>query len=183
MDSWFQPTPGAEHHRILYTLAAPVFSSDPTTTVKLDRVFLTQAWLLTALPPGISILDFINTWSAKDSNRIPSSSSSSPSSPNDSSSAAPQHGGAGLFLTPDFARQFALLEERQEWDAGQLPRGCRQVQDINPTRASLVVFDSVVLPHQVEAVKKGRRIAVAGWMHEATQPFPFEENDEFLARV
>jgi hypothetical protein len=181
LDSWFQPQKReTEPHCILYTVAPP--SRDTTTKVDqpiTDRVFLTQAWLSTALPPGISIIDFIKAWAVKDSNDVPPSSSPSP--PKDSSDSALKDSGGGatsatttmqgLFLNPEFARQFALLEERQEWDEGQLPRGCR-VQDINPTRASLVVFDSVVLPHQVEAVKKGRRIAVAGWMHEATQPFP-----------
>jgi hypothetical protein len=31
-----------------------------------------------------------------------------------------------------------------------------------------------MLPHQVEAIKEGNRIALAGWFHEATQEFPVD---------
>lgn len=76
-----------------------------------------------------------------------------------------------LFLTSKDAIQFNLLENRLEWDQGKLPEGSI-VEDICPERGLLVIFDSVMLPHQVETIKQGKRIALAGWFHEETQPFP-----------
>ena len=77
---------------------------------------------------------------------------------------------SSLFLSGD-GSDFVLLENRKLWDEDKPPEGSH-VHDIAPTRGSLVVFDSVLLPHQVEAVKKGRRVALAGWFHEATQDMP-----------
>ena len=77
----------------------------------------------------------------------------------------------GLFLRQEDAKQFALIEDRSSWDKGNLPEGT-EVEDITPLRGSLVVFDSVTMAHQVQTIKKGKRVALAGWFHEATQPFP-----------
>jgi Rps23 Pro-64 3,4-dihydroxylase Tpa1-like proline 4-hydroxylase len=63
------------------------------------------------------------------------------------------------------------MEDRAAWDEGQDPRGS-VVEDISPMKGSLVIFDSVTVPHQVEAIRKGRRIAMVGWFHEETQRFP-----------
>jgi hypothetical protein len=78
----------------------------------------------------------------------------------------------GLFLSRQERMQFTLLEDREAWNtASEMPCGSF-AQDICPCRGSLVVFDSVLLPHQVAPVKEGCRIAIAGWFHEQTQPFP-----------
>mmetsp|Transcript_47868 Transcript_47868/g.101707 ORF Transcript_47868/g.101707 Transcript_47868/m.101707 type:complete len:480 (+) Transcript_47868:112-1551(+) len=74
-----------------------------------------------------------------------------------------------LFLQSDYARQFQLLEDRDAWMRGEIPAGSI-AEDYVPTRGTLVVFDSVTLPHEVTAVVKGRRAALAGWFHEETQP-------------
>ena len=79
-----------------------------------------------------------------------------------------------LFVSEEYADRFVLIEDRQEWDSSgddTAPRGTI-VEDTVPLRGSLVVFDSVLVPHQVETIKKGTRLALAGWFHEATQPFP-----------
>lgn len=76
-----------------------------------------------------------------------------------------------LFIKPSLASQFALLEDRPAWENGEIPRGSEAVH-ICPTRGSLVIFDSVAVPHQVEVIKQGTRTALAGWFHEETQPFP-----------
>ena len=77
----------------------------------------------------------------------------------------------GLFLRPQDAQDFALIEDRTAWERGHDPAGS-EIQDIVPTRGSLVIFDSVLLPHQVQVIHKGNRIALAGWFHEQTQSFP-----------
>ena len=63
---------------------------------------------------------------------------------------------AVLFLNPQFALEFAALEDRAAWDDGKDPRGSESV-DIVPQRGSLVVFDSVKLPHQVQLIHSGTR--------------------------
>mmetsp|Transcript_27886 Transcript_27886/g.43084 ORF Transcript_27886/g.43084 Transcript_27886/m.43084 type:complete len:443 (+) Transcript_27886:84-1412(+) len=44
--------------------------------------------------------------------------------------------------------------------------------DVSPYAGTLVLFDSVVVPHEVLEVKGGQRLAVAGWFHEDQQAFP-----------
>ena len=46
------------------------------------------------------------------------------------------------------------------------------VVHILPTGGTLVMFDSVAVPHEVLGVEKGGRLAVAGWFHEMQQEFP-----------
>lgn len=114
-----------------------------------SQIFLTQPWLSEGIQ-GISMADFIQTWARRQSSDTEDS---------------------GLFLRQEDAKQFTLIEDRPSWDEGDLPEGT-VAEDIKPTRGSLVVFDSVTMPHQVELIKNGRRVALAGWFHEATQPFP-----------
>lgn len=78
-----------------------------------------------------------------------------------------------LFVDETYATNFVLLEDRPAWDQGHLP-DFSKIQDVSPTRGSLVIFDSVIVPHQVEVVHEGQRVAIAGWFHEATQQFPEE---------
>ena len=44
--------------------------------------------------------------------------------------------------------------------------------DVAPRSGTLVLFDSATLPHEVLETQKGERMALAGWLHEAIQPFP-----------
>ena len=44
--------------------------------------------------------------------------------------------------------------------------------DVPPTGGSLVLFDSVAVPHEVLPTTKGERLAIAGWFHEIQQPCP-----------
>lgn len=44
--------------------------------------------------------------------------------------------------------------------------------DVLPTGGTLVLFDSVTVPHEVLATTNGERFAMAGWFHEPTQDFP-----------
>ena len=72
-------------------------------------------------------------------------------------------------LLPGLRRdRFLLIEEPDRWKAGEWPAGSN-VEDVNPSGGRLVVFDSVLLPHEVQAVAqgaRGRRQALAGWWHE-----------------
>jgi hypothetical protein len=44
--------------------------------------------------------------------------------------------------------------------------------DVVPTAGTLVLFDSVAIPHEVLKVTRGERLALAGWFHEPQQSFP-----------
>lgn len=46
------------------------------------------------------------------------------------------------------------------------------VQIISPRGGTLVLFDSVSLPHEVMTTLEGERLALAGWLHEKNQVFP-----------
>ncbi|GFH44241.1 hypothetical protein CTEN210_00715 [Chaetoceros tenuissimus] len=47
-----------------------------------------------------------------------------------------------------------------------------KIVDVEPTAGTLVLFDSVVVPHEVLKVTSGERLAIAGWFHETVQDFP-----------
>jgi hypothetical protein len=47
-----------------------------------------------------------------------------------------------------------------------------EVIDVVPAGGTLVLFDSVTVPHEVLEVTKGTRLAIAGWYHEKQQDFP-----------
>jgi hypothetical protein len=113
-----------------------------------DVQYITRPWLNNAVQ-GMTAADFVQAWAKQDSTSDQCT----------------------LFVSSENARRFTLFEDRSAWDAGQDPRGSTVV-DIVPQRGSLVVFDSVTVPHQVEFIKDGTRVAMAGWFHEATQGFP-----------
>ena len=56
---------------------------------------------------------------------------------------------------------FYRIEEIEKWRSNEMPSGSI-VQDFLPTSGTLVLFDSVSLPHQVQVTKKGQRLALAG---------------------
>ena len=152
LDSWFpiptQPGEPPEPHCILYIRNS-----------QREQVILTKPWL-TEFLHGISVPDFLQSWALRQS-----------SSNKNESDGGNEDNQEGLFLDHKYAQQFALIEDRPAWDQGAPPEGT-VAEDFLPKRGSLVVFDSVTLPHQVELIKKGKRVALAGWFHEATQPFP-----------
>jgi hypothetical protein len=113
-----------------------------------ETQYITRPWLNDAVQ-GMTVSEFINAWAKQDSTSEQCT----------------------LFVSSENARRFTLLEDRSAWDAGQDPRGSTVI-DIVPQRGSLVIFDSVTVPHQVEFIKDGTRVALAGWFHEATQEFP-----------
>ena len=47
-----------------------------------------------------------------------------------------------------------------------------EIVDVVPAGGTLVLFDSVTVPHEVLEVTKGTRLAIAGWYHETQQDFP-----------
>ncbi len=115
-----------------------------------EREYLTKPWL-TEQHQGIPMMEFLTRCAKYDADRNKEA--------------------ALLFIHTFDAQLFSPLEDRTDWDNGQVPRGSETV-DIVPLRGSLVVFDSVQLPHQVEIIQKGTRLAMAGWFHERTQEFP-----------
>jgi hypothetical protein len=115
------------------------------------KEFLTKPWLTEQLH-GLAQMEFMKLCAQHDSSDTPRE--------------APL-----LFLQKQHAKAFAPIEDRIAWDEGQVPRGSQTV-DVIPLRGSLVVFDSVQLPHQVEIIERGTRLALAGWFHEKTQEFP-----------
>lgn len=75
------------------------------------------------------------------------------------------------FLKESAKSLFWRIEDLDAWERGEDPAGS-EVRDVAPTGGSLVLFDSVSLPHQVLETLVGERLAVAGWFHEQQQPFP-----------
>lgn len=157
LDSWFKPpiSPGSdstssklvpEPHCVLY-----VVDDDITKQPQEGRKYLTRSWLTETLH-GMSVPDFLKACAVQDST---------------------YHGASDLLLfqTSDYARRFHLIEDRAEWNEGRDPIGS-EIHDVSPIRGSLVVFDSVQLPHEVREIKSGTRRALAGWFHERTQQFP-----------
>jgi hypothetical protein len=116
-----------------------------------EREFLTRPWLTEQLR-GLAQMDFMKLCAMHDASDAPTEEPL-------------------LFLQTKHAKAFSPLEDRASWDGGDVPRGSETV-DIVPLRGSLVVFDSVQLPHEVEIIEEGTRMALAGWFHEKTQEFP-----------
>lgn len=150
LDSWFNRASSAaaasaappEPHCVLYVV-------DDERQPQ-EREHLTRPWLTEALQ-GMPVPDFLKACAVQDS--------------------TPRESDSLLFLTSEWARRFHLIEDRAAWDGGHDPAGS-ETQDVSPIRGSLVVFDSVQLPHEVREIKSGTRRALAGWFHERTQEFP-----------
>ena len=91
--------------------------------------------------------------------------SESPSWPSTCANLEPHEFAAAL------AMQLTNLHHRSSFlGAEQLENS--EVVDIAPIGGTLVMFDSVVVPHEVLETKKGERIAMAGWFHEPVQDCP-----------
>ena len=50
--------------------------------------------------------------------------------------------------------------------------GAQRVVDVPPLGGTLVLFDSVAVPHEVLTVLRGERVALGGWFHEPVQTWP-----------
>lgn len=90
-----------------------------------------------------------------------------------------------LFLTSDFFVQNVLIQNRnlgQRFHYLEQPKSAltkyfkedpgEKMRDVAPTGGTLVMFDSVTLPHEVMATAERERWAASGWFHEAQQPVP-----------
>lgn len=152
LDSWFkytnQQTGEVEPHCVLYIpkTSNPLQEKKPN-----DRIILTQPFLSDAII-GQTVADFVNDRAILEKqNKMQ----------------------GGFFLREEYAKGFYLIEDRQLWslDKDNHPPNS-YVQDVSPELGTLVLFDSVSVPHEVTLVKNGNRAALAGWFHEETQPFP-----------
>jgi len=65
----------------------------------------------------------------------------------------------------DKSNEFYRIEEIDKWAKSEPPTGST-FEDFLPTQGTLVLFDSVSLPHEVQITKEGQRLALAGWFHE-----------------
>ena len=65
---------------------------------------------------------------------------------------------------PDFQERFLGTEDIGDHGI--------DIVDFMPSAGTLVLFDSVTVPHEVLEVKDGERLAIAGWFHEEQQSFP-----------
>lgn len=73
---------------------------------------------------------------------------------------------AALALQLTSPQHQALFRGVEEWKDAE-------IVDVAPIGGTLVLFDSVVVPHEVLPTKQGSdRIAMAGWFHEPVQDFP-----------
>ncbi|KAL7444064.1 hypothetical protein ACHAXM_009279 [Skeletonema potamos] len=90
-----------------------------------------------------------------------------------------------LFLTSDFfvqnllirdhdlGKRFHYLEQPKSALTSYLSQDPgEQIFDVSPTGGTLVVFDSVALPHEVLPTLARERWAASGWFHEKQQPEP-----------
>ena len=88
-----------------------------------------------------------------------------------------------LFLTSDFfvrnlliqdhdlGRRFHYLEQPKSAATAYFKADSGETsKDVAPTGGTLVLFDSVTLPHEVMATKERERWASSGWFHEVQQP-------------
>ncbi|KAL7479273.1 hypothetical protein ACHAW6_005014 [Cyclotella cf. meneghiniana] len=153
LDCWYHHrslyTGGLEPHGILYVVRNQIVDGLSTTCSSKEKQieYITVPWLPFAFQGNV--MEFLKHRTMLESN--------------------PEHSSERLFLDRHYASQFKLLEDRETWDRGSNPEGS-VVEDILPKRGTLVVFDSVSLPHEVTPVIKGSRAALAGWFHEETQP-------------
>mmetsp|Transcript_19070 Transcript_19070/g.35607 ORF Transcript_19070/g.35607 Transcript_19070/m.35607 type:complete len:620 (-) Transcript_19070:2518-4377(-) len=173
LDSWFDhinPYTGvAEPHCILYIVykKTPISDDDGDEGTRIE--YITVPWSIDAVEGNMA--EFLQHRA-----RLESNSSKKSDDPTSSSSSS------SLFLHLEYAQQFHLLEDRDAWmRRGEGPPAGSVVEDHVPVRGTLVVFDSVTLPHEVTAVVEGRRAALAGWFHEETQPLGGMTNDGMVS--
>ena len=65
---------------------------------------------------------------------------------------------------------FSPIEDQRAWARDSLEHApYSNVLDVNPAGGTLVLFDSVAVPHEVTATTTQSRLSIAGWFHEAQQ--------------
>jgi hypothetical protein len=77
----------------------------------------------------------------------------------------------------DLASRFQLIEQPKSKivfgsyaGEGEAPYEDEELEDVAPLGGTLVLFDSVSLPHEVLATRNRERWACSGWFHEDQQP-------------
>jgi hypothetical protein len=76
-----------------------------------------------------------------------------------------------LFIEPPKSRLGDILKGGQDYaGTGEDPAADEVTDDIDPIGGTLVLFDSVSLPHEVLATRGRERWATSGWFHEDQQP-------------
>ena len=99
-----------------------------------------------------------------------------------------------LFLSSDFFIQNMLIKDHElgqrfhylEAPKSKLTEAIKtldegeRVHDVSPQGGTLVVFDSVALPHEVMPSLNRERWAASGWFHEKQQPEPIDRQQIFL---
>lgn len=78
---------------------------------------------------------------------------------------------ATVTATASVTQRFLKTEDMPAWQEGRQPAGSKE-QITSPRGGTLVLFDSVALPHDVMTTLRGERLALAGWLHERQQQFP-----------
>ena len=167
LDSWYKhvniQTGEIEPHCVLYVQKlsqSQTIQHGVENVLTSRRVLLTHPFLSDSIV-GESVADFIQNRSKLEKKNFK------------------QEISQNLFLEQEYAQNFFLIEDRQLWSLetkNQPPNTF--VQDTSPERGSLVMFDSVSVPHEVMTVHRGTRAALAGWFHEETQSFPEGFYDE-----
>ena len=78
------------------------------------------------------------------------------------------------YLAPTLRARFSSVVsiDEGETNVGSVGDNITTVVDVNPAGGTLVLFDSVAVPHEVLPVIRGERLALAGWFHEAQQEWP-----------
>jgi hypothetical protein len=82
-----------------------------------------------------------------------------------------------LFIEPPKSRLGDILKGGQDYaGTGEDPAADEVTDDIDPMGGTLVLFDSVSLPHEVLATRGRERWATSGWFHEDQQPVEGHRN-------
>jgi hypothetical protein len=82
-----------------------------------------------------------------------------------------------LFIEPPKSLAMDLLGGKQDYaGTGEDPAADEVTDDIDPIGGTLVLFDSVSLPHEVLATRGRERWATSGWFHEDQQPVEGHRN-------
>lgn len=75
------------------------------------------------------------------------------------------------YLEPPKSMILDLLKGDSKYTGtGEAPEADEILEDVNPIGGTLVLFDSVSLPHEVLATRGRERWATSGWFHEDQQP-------------
>ncbi len=153
LDSWFKP-PTNENSQVSEPCCILYTVKDEKDNNRAVKEYISKPWINSM---EMSLTDFLKVQSKSATFRHSNNNDDPPNN--------------NIFISQDYAKGFKLIEDRETWVDGSSPPGS-VLEDIAPIRGSIVMFDSVSLPHEVRVVKQGTRAAAAGWFHEQTQPIP-----------